>query len=1247
MARQVTELQFSFYDVNKYILDDADGVSLASINRSFLYLFNNDVLLYSRINGQFKGLWWKSWYDGKFPTGYSRGDIVTVNGIPELSFLQLNWTSIKRMGDKISPDDKLPKFNKFDGDNVSRYSQVLSELFYLGNKAQQQQLYLSLVDDNKDNPLNTLSWQPYIVTDEELSKKVYLLEKVFRDAISTHEENYHLGLDLLDEADIEYEFNPSENVSIYKDLIKQYIPKEEIDDTECKAWVEFVNNSKNTHLLGLGNVSHNALHIVKPLGDDDHWLESWVRTDGYVKIRGHVQLAMLDEIIPEKGTIDYNEWKNGGMRQYSLQIDFPINNSISKFFYKNKDIEPISTDDETLGQSFFIRSGIDSVQPRSGIDIGQITDVLNKVNQLKNDVSKVANAALFPNSDDYWCPSKDMVVESGSILPSKLQAEYLSANVVPFMINLPKLKKDYTGTRPTTNPINDYKDHPDYIIDPVYSQDSEIAPLVSPTAMVAHINTTTGAQDNSSWWTNWQLMSDMSYFDDDLNKPVRVINFRLLVTKDSFVKLFHHGNSNVKALRSVTANKTLGELMDGCEPDKKEFSIGTIELVNDEITIQNQDITYDDLVDTTETIHNVGKINTQVPGKVTKKGNVVIKYQRFNSVEGCVRLAEEPHDSKTISGLIDSLNLSVQSTMGDDSSNLNKIYSILSNQPGNVIILFYPKNCINKDTNEPIAFRDLALMTDAQRQAVLPEKSYETIDKDETSKNYIGIIENLFKSDDYRYRESSDGRDITTYIFYKVSSRSTHTDAGDIDDGSNSPIDTPTDDLSITASNLRLIRMFGTTRSPALQKVLSMRVEPVMNDLVSPRYQHCKIKINPWNFVYGQKALFIVPTTVSEIFFDIDGVARLDEVEGRNATLYGPMDNIDETTSKSNISIWIDLLVDYLQAVSILRCAKDFGYDIEDQEKLINNIKSFVSKLVKVLLSYRFFPILQMSRTLDSSNFSDLINSILKKAGEFDGVNTGDPGTLGYVLKYVRECYRIFRKELKIIFLYNGLYEKYTFMADDYNLGNQEALVQRVFLRRMLLENFVSEPSLPDLEVLITTCEGLLKHECALVFGDISNLVKQQDTKYRSIITNLRSDSSEILEAEETTKKIVDDLRRKFATENLEEIRSYVSEVNTLLNEMSVARDTLQSWLTQLNPGETKVIVEQRLKYLNSYHNRHVKTDRDIVRGYFCYINTSKEILYDNEVDDEYASSYTSVGSILRDLAGRLSEEDEWTNEQA
>lgn len=333
---RVTSLTFTQYDPANYALDHAEGIKLSTINKILLGLFNNDLYVYTLLVGKMKGLWWKYWFADSAVKGYAAGDMICSNGIQEMGFMKKYWSSIKEIADYGSVANKLPRFDPNDEEVVAKYIAALGDYFHLGNRGLERQIYISLKDDNKDVVSITSSWQPYIVTAEELQRREYQLSDILEDGIRRHNTIYHDALDILDAADSQYEIE-NEGKSIYDSEIAKYLPRVRLEDEEHESWVNFALAPASNKILGLGTVAYDFIHIVKPLGTAVHFLETWVRTDGHVVVKGYVPIAMLTEIVPEEGTLEYNKWKMGGMRRYGMRLDYSINDTISKMYFKEEE----------------------------------------------------------------------------------------------------------------------------------------------------------------------------------------------------------------------------------------------------------------------------------------------------------------------------------------------------------------------------------------------------------------------------------------------------------------------------------------------------------------------------------------------------------------------------------------------------------------------------------------------------------------------------------------------------------------------------------------------------------------------------------------------------------------------------------------------------------------------------------------------------------------------------------------------
>ena len=347
MRQGVTSLTFSNYDSANYTLGHDEGLKLSSMNKILLNLFNNDIYAFTMLVGRMKGVWWKYWFADDALKGYSMGDMVCSNGIQEIPFLGRYWNGVKQIADYKTVTNLLPDFISGDDEIVGKYLNALSDYFHLGNRNLERQIYVSLKDNNKDSVFVTTSWQPYLVTAEELQHREYYLNDILEDEVREHNSEYHAFLDILDMRDFDYEVN-DEPLSIYNSELGKYLPKVKIETEESDAWVNFAASPLSNSTLGLGCIAFDFLHIVKPLGTDVHRLETWVRTDGHVEVKGYVPTAMLTELVPEPGTLEYNKWKMGGMRRYGFRLDYSMNDQVSKLYFTNTSENPVTDVSEII-----------------------------------------------------------------------------------------------------------------------------------------------------------------------------------------------------------------------------------------------------------------------------------------------------------------------------------------------------------------------------------------------------------------------------------------------------------------------------------------------------------------------------------------------------------------------------------------------------------------------------------------------------------------------------------------------------------------------------------------------------------------------------------------------------------------------------------------------------------------------------------------------------------------------------------
>ena len=1160
---RVTNFKFAHYDPYKYILPNESNLSLGTLNEAFLELFNNDLYVYTLLVGKVKGLWWKYWFKDENIRGYSTGDIICVNGIQEMDFLKQYWRSIKDLMDYNTVLNLLPEFVITDDDIVDKYITGLNKYFDLGDKGLERQLYISLKDDNKDPVAMEDAWRPYLVTKEELHKRENLLVDILDEAMAKHEAEYHTALDELDKADSEYELLGTGR-SIYEDLLTQYIPTKIIEGMETQDWADFISGDYGNKILGFGTVCYEYLHICKPLGGDVSRLETWVRTDGHVTVRGFVPTGLMTEIIPTVGTIEYNRWKMGGMRKFAFRFDYPINDRLSKLFFKDE--EPVPEDlvirgaDKPVLEAVVYKRDDSKDQEYQGefdrIE-GELNSLEGALTGLQEDMVKYQEETAFepptfpqPNSD-LWCKAKNMVYPQDSMSPALAESKFTTTKTCPFLFN------------PNTISLNGERK---WLIDPKYKKSSSLPGLIQAKELITHI--VNGKPDSAVEWEYWNLdystvtRSPQPGSDGSSTKDVYEWNviMSLKIKTDTLQNLLGCTNGNVLNMTSSTDGRLGDFLSKDCV--SPEFTITRFEKEQREESW-------------TGSFKNAD-------GK-TVTGKITFTYEVITDIEAAAELKESDPESVDIERVSEDLGALADRMITDLAvARSTTIYSILTYTKGaSATILYYPKN------NEMATF-----------DTIMESPAAETIKKN----GHWDVFTDLLKTSDYEHLGNSvaAGDEILeTHTFVKKSIIPTVPEVPSI------PVDTVDGkDQSRTASNMRLIREFGVSRSPAIKYVTSAIVLPDCGQMITPTSQSLPgVTLSDWQWKDGQSATFTVPNGTQNVAFEITGIIDSDSTD---LSLFDINEGLLTTADGQIVKLkWIWDLARYGKSLAKMRCEEDSG--VTSATVNLGNSGTALKRLCDLVLNNVSFTTLMRVRTFDWTKFNEFMEPVAEYAdslGGYDELNSLFDLLYQHVETHIRFGY---------------LYSIYESLFNNMLSGDMENKVLLNYIRDYLLNHDTLNASMVEQRLiradeLVTESLGMGKKVYATevnnVVAELRRMHENHSMKWNLLKRNIPALPTKYDEDWNEYQETRASLLEQYAS-NIQEIKEYAQEAIETVGKIKSIKSLLDYYVSlDLEPDLDKY-VRTCLAKLDYSATMYFRVNEGVCRGYLSYIDKWDRIFGD------------------------------------
>lgn len=186
------------YNINEVIPDD---ITINSISQSFKRIMENDNEILRNVGSDIN-VWECKWYNNNKISGYPKGHAVWVNTENVEQFVRNKYNDIEQyilnsqyvgLYSNISSNTNLTlRFFK----DVCQGTNGYEQLYYLGDIEQPTQIRVSLVDNNKELPSNSLYWADSFRLSSENGYKTEITKKAtenISNLIDSHIANYHLS----------------------------------------------------------------------------------------------------------------------------------------------------------------------------------------------------------------------------------------------------------------------------------------------------------------------------------------------------------------------------------------------------------------------------------------------------------------------------------------------------------------------------------------------------------------------------------------------------------------------------------------------------------------------------------------------------------------------------------------------------------------------------------------------------------------------------------------------------------------------------------------------------------------------------------------------------------------------------------------------------------------------------------------------------------------------------------------------
>ena len=1199
-TNRVTSLTFTHYDPAEYLLPLSSNLSLNSINKTILGLFGNDIYIYTMLVGKAKGLWWKYWFMDETIKGYEEGDMVFANGIEEIRFLKQYWGGVKEMADYSTTVDLLPQFVVTEESTVKRYLTALNEYFSLGNRSYERQMYISLRDDNKDKITLEDSWKPYLVTSDELHKRENLLVELLESALLSHNEQYHKVLDKLDYDDRAYE-KYDEPLSIYDDVLTKYLPKKKVSSKESQTWVDFVNGTYGNSMLGFGNVDYDFLHIYKPLGSSLYHLETWVRCDGHVTVRGYVPVGLMTELTPQPGTVEFNRWKMGGQRRFAFRFDYPINDKFSKVYFREKP--------EELTGDISLRGGMKAREPDDPSKVKMVIykkddskdaqyqkewdavqsdiDLMEQqMEQLQTDIStykmeSTVEKPAFPQPDsDHWAKGESMIYPSGALSPAEVESNYVKTMTRPFLIN-PKtigLKGERT-----------------WLIDPKYKKSSSIPGLINPKELLSHINN--GKPDNSPEWKYWRIDMDTTINSPEVldenkgthkNVYSRHVSISLKNPTDisQFADLIHYSNPNVKAMNSSKDGK-LGDYLKEAVDEKFRMVRFESEQVEEDLT--------QDFID-------------KETGKKTK-GLLHISYTVITQLECAIDLIEDKSDHKRFDDVVDEIgDLADHIIRDDEIEKATRIYTLVNYHEGySGSILYYPDN----NGNAPFE----KIMEVSPSKELIKKNGHWDVFKDLLDAN---------KYDHHSQVTSMGNGSLESHTFSKKM------DVSPAQDEEVSPVDTTSEnDPSYIASNLRLIREFGTANSPPILNITSSIILPDADQLIAPSLNCCPgITLTDWTWENGQSIIFNVPSATQNISFEVTGMLNKDNTDF--SFYYIPMEWTTPDSNVVNELKWVSMAFEYKKALTKLQLAEKDGLSNEGAILHMNS-QYMLKGIADSIIDNLSFVSLMRARIIDWTSCRTKMWPVNVESNCLSGYDALD------------ELYDILWEHIDTYMRLGYLYYIYENMLNGMMDASKERLLMMAYLRAYILRTDEIDSSAIQQKIAqanssiserMNSGNVDLANAMSEIVAEISKYhekhLRQSEAVHGGIPYVPLRETDEGYEEWDTARAAWHD---SFDS-NVKEIDEYVIETNNTINSILQTKKTLDNYLKMDLEASLDKYVRDSLVKLRFSGARYFRNATGICQGYISYLNKWCDIMLEATPNTKknLAEVITRLGEANKEL---------------
>ena len=305
--------------LSNFTLSKEDIIS-ERLNVILQYFTDNDEAVYNGFN-EIPGIWKCRWYNDATVKGYDKGDFFWLNTESKSEFFKNNAEEMRETAN-INPSIriKLPAWKPNDEEVFNMYNNVLTGYIdetksarmppwaELGELSACTQLVISQKNNNKDLIKDSTSWKNFFIEDADVERISLSSLTAAEEAIETHEENYHFGVERN-----KSDFN--NNLQTAKNRLTVYANKD-FSNTEGMYPENYLESN---HSSGFDTVKY---FVKKPYPEESisgytiehQWFRLW--QSGYLEHGG---------LIKTKNHIDSSG-------KVSINFNWPISGDSSKLY---------------------------------------------------------------------------------------------------------------------------------------------------------------------------------------------------------------------------------------------------------------------------------------------------------------------------------------------------------------------------------------------------------------------------------------------------------------------------------------------------------------------------------------------------------------------------------------------------------------------------------------------------------------------------------------------------------------------------------------------------------------------------------------------------------------------------------------------------------------------------------------------------------------------------------------------------